>query len=264
MKFSQLLVLGFAILLQPGNAFGQSSNFHFSFDTATAAPNQVVCLNLKVHDFYKIVSFQVILGWDENVVDFDHVENLQLTGWTALDFWHQNNHCLWMGWSDPAGIGVTKPDGDTIASICFKVIPMPGNSTDISLASGCGLPGSGGNEAYNAYSQNVWDSSLFGNGHIIIIPSNAAVNMPEGRNLDFQLHPNPSTTATTLFLESPEDGNGAIRVSNLTGQLVWTQHITYQSGQNQFQIPEDVLANGLFLVTLETGQGLSTRFLCIH
>ncbi|HLP93899.1 MAG TPA: T9SS type A sorting domain-containing protein [Saprospiraceae bacterium] len=265
MKFSQLLVLGFAILLQPGNALGQSSNFHFSFDTATAAPNQVVCLNLKVHDFYKIVSFQMILGWDKNVVDFDHVENLQLPGWSSLDFLHLNNHCLFMGWADPPGIGVTKPDGDTIASICFKVIPMPGNSTDISLASGCGQPGSGGNEAYNAYAQNVWNSSLFVNGHIIIIPSNAAANIPEGRNLDFQLQPNPSTASTTLFMESPEAGNGAIRVSNLTGQLLWTQRINYQSGQNQFQIPEEAIANaGLFLVTLETEGGSATRLLSVY
>lgn len=265
MKFSQLLVLGFAVLLQPGNALGQSSNFHFAFDTATAAPNQVVCLNLKVHDFYKIVSFQFMFGWDETVVKFDHVENLQLIGWSAADFWQLSNRCLGISWSDPSGSGITKPDGDTIASICFKVLPMPGNYSDIFLSDTCGFPGNFTNLAYNVYAQTLWDSSLFVNGHIIIIPSNAAVKMPEGRNLNFQLQPNPSTASTTLFLESPEAGNGAIRVSNLTGQLLWTQRINYQSGQNQFQIPEEALANaGLFWVSLETEGGSATRLLSVY
>lgn len=265
MKFLQPFVSFCLLQCISITLFAQTPGFAVAVDSAVAPPNQVVCVPLRSVGFTDVVSFQISLQWDVDVLSFDHIENFQMADWANEDFNNIQPNCLITGWASSSGLGVTYPDRTNLVDICFTTISAPGIGSDISLSS-CFPPWNGDNEAYNEDSQNIWNESLFVKGRIDIIPPNTSptTNLTTARAA-FQLQPNPSTSATTIMLNSPEAGNGIIRVTNLAGQLVWEQNIIYQSGQNQFLIPEDAFANaGLFLVMLKTEQGLSTCFLCIN
>ncbi|HLP93898.1 MAG TPA: T9SS type A sorting domain-containing protein [Saprospiraceae bacterium] len=264
MKFLQFFVSFCLLQCISISLSAQAAGFAAAVDSAVAPPNQVVCVPLRSVGFTDVVSFQFGLQWDADILSFHHLENYQLPDWDETDFNDFQPNCLLTGWASITGLPVTKPDGTALVDICFTTISAPGTGSDIVLGD-CFPPGNGGNEAFNFNNQNIWNPSQFINGRIDIgpAPSSPTTNLTTASS-SFKLQPNPSTSATTLILNSPEAGNGIIRVTNLAGQLVWEQNINYRSGQNQFPISGDALTNGLFLVTLETAQGLSTRFLCIN
>ncbi|MBL7809232.1 MAG: T9SS type A sorting domain-containing protein [Saprospiraceae bacterium] len=262
MKFLQLFVSFCLLQCFSISLSAQAPGFAIAVDSAVAPPNQVVCVPLRSVGFTNVQSFQFSLQWDADILDFHHLENYQLPDWDETYFNDVDPNCLLAGWASITGLPVTKPDGTPLVDICFTTVAAPGSGSDIVL-SNCFPPGSGGNEAFNSNNQNIWNPNLFVNGRIDIgpAPSSPTTNLTNARAA-FQLQPNPSTSATTLMLNSPEAGNGIIRVTNLAGQLIWEQNIIYQSGQNQFLIPEGAFANaGLFLVMLKTEHGLSTRLL---
>ncbi|MCC7467218.1 MAG: T9SS type A sorting domain-containing protein, partial [Saprospiraceae bacterium] len=147
--------------------------------------------------------------------------------------------------------------------ICFKTLPVPGNGTDVSLGS-CFPPGSGGYEAYNAYAQNVWNSNLFVNGRIEVV-GNSAVKSLNKTPASILLHPNPTNSSSTLYLETPYSGAGQIQVDNLAGQLTWKQAISLQAGKNIFHIPAEAFPEGgIYLVSVLSAQGRLQRKVIVY
>ncbi|MCC7467540.1 MAG: hypothetical protein IT261_14760, partial [Saprospiraceae bacterium] len=109
MKYTQIPALVGAILLTISGIRAQSPDFYFTLDSATAPPNQVVCLHLRAYGFEKIVSLQFAIQWDETIVELAHTQNHALPGWSGGDFFTMSNDCLIGGWTEPVGLGYSIP-----------------------------------------------------------------------------------------------------------------------------------------------------------
>jgi hypothetical protein len=124
------------------------------------------CMPVTVNDFDNIASMQWALHWDNTVLNYECTRRYNLSGLSANDIGLSQitPATLVLAWSDPAGTGVTVPDGGRIVDICFKAIAAPGANTTITI-DGVGLPPSaGGAEAFNANSVDVWTAANHPNG----------------------------------------------------------------------------------------------------
>lgn len=53
---------------------------------------------------------------------------------------------------------------------------------------------------------------------------------------EMRLSPNPATEQIFVSLLSKENGNGILTVSNMMGQQVYSENVTLENGNNQYQI----------------------------
>lgn len=67
--------------------------------------------------------------------------------------------------------------------------------------------------------------------------------------------PNPANEAWTLSFDSPEDGNGKIKVINMSGQLALESNVSFTSGINKWS-PNSKLTPGNYLVHLHFGNDI--------
>jgi len=124
------------------------------------------CMPVTVNDFDNIASMQWALHWDNTVINYECTRRYNLSGLSGSDIVPSQvaPATLVLAWADPAGTGVTVPDGGRIVDICFKAIAAPGAATTITI-DGIGMPPSaGGAEAYNGSSINVWTAANHPNG----------------------------------------------------------------------------------------------------
>lgn len=75
------------------------------------------------------------------------------------------------------------------------------------------------------------------------------------------LFPNPTRSALNVAFESDLEGEGTIRITDLTGKILLEQSQEFFAGQNQTVLNVRDLAQGTYLLLLNTKQGqLSRRF----
>ena len=104
----------------------------FRLNQASGMPATEVCLQLQVDGFIDIENFQWSLKWDQSVATFSRVTNFNLPSLTAGKFnFDQNNDALLCIWDDDQGQAITVPNGTRIADICFNIVGMPGDMTDV-------------------------------------------------------------------------------------------------------------------------------------
>ncbi|MDO8970158.1 MAG: cohesin domain-containing protein, partial [Saprospiraceae bacterium] len=138
------------------------------------------CMPITVNDFDNMVSMQWALHWDDAVLDYECSRRFNLDGLSAgdLNLSPVQAATILLGWSDPAGQGVTRADGARIMDVCFKAIGAPGSTSSITI-DGIGFAGGNGSaEAYNNSSVDVWTQANHPNGpsgltapiHIIVAP----------------------------------------------------------------------------------------------
>jgi aminopeptidase N len=84
-------------------------------------------------------------------------------------------------------------------------------------------------------------------------------------NLDFSLYPNPSNGNVTIQINSYSNGNNSkIIVYNIKGMIVYEN--SFQNTENQFEriVPLQNLSNGIYLLTILSGQEKVTKKLIIN
>ncbi len=110
----------------------------------------------------------------------------------------------------------------------------------------------------NVLNANQEDLSNFG-----MIISNTAKQIPFVQALSIQ--PNPATTFVNLKVESSENQQVEILISNVSGQTILTkENVNLQTGTNIYPLPVDQLANGLYFITMKKGKYLTTQKLFIN
>lgn len=109
------------------------------------------CVPITVNDFNLIQSMQWAVHWDNTVLNYECTRNYGLSGWSATDFSTSpvQSATLLAAWADPAGVGVTKPNGAKIVDICFKAIGAPGSAANITIDGAGFAAGAGSAEAYS-------------------------------------------------------------------------------------------------------------------
>lgn len=104
----------------------------FRLNQASGMPATEVCLQLRVDGFIDVENFQWSLKWNQSVATFSRVTNFNLQSLNAGKFnFDQNNDALLCLWDDDQGQAVTVPNGTRIADICFTMVGMPGDMTDV-------------------------------------------------------------------------------------------------------------------------------------
>lgn len=78
-----------------------------------------------------------------------------------------------------------------------------------------------------------------------------------------KMYPNPASESVNIAFTSEEADNAAITVRNLMGQAVYTQAYGVSEGNNMVNIPVKNLANGIYMVTVQTSKGISTQKLIV-
>ena len=75
--------------------------------------------------------------------------------------------------------------------------------------------------------------------------------------------PNPFSVKTTIFLISIKDQEITFTVKNLLGKTVYTDKLTVQKGENQFDFYKNDLNPGMYLYSLQTSNEIISKRLVI-
>ncbi|MBX7154107.1 MAG: T9SS type A sorting domain-containing protein [Bacteriodetes bacterium] len=67
------------------------------------------------------------------------------------------------------------------------------------------------------------------------------------------IYPQPALGDATLYFRTETDADARITISNTLGKTVSTNTIHTQSGNNAFTLPTQFLANGMYIVRVDTG-----------
>jgi len=260
------LAFGALLFLTPRNTSAQG--FGVVVDSTIALPNQLVCLPVYAQGFENIASFQYSLTWDEEVLNFDHIQNLNLPGLVSEFYGLVSPSRLLITWSDPTGISQTRANGTVLYEACFKAIAIVGNSTDIKPG-GEGFPPSAGSaEAYNLSFQDVYNPALNVSGYVEIVAqlgtSGTSDVLQNGANT-FQLSPNPTQSSSQMAFNSKTSVTATLSVTDAKGRVILEQKIAVKSGENRFEIPANALtAKGMYQVSLQTDKGVVSQMLSVN
>jgi hypothetical protein len=76
---------------------------------------------------------------------------------------------------------------------------------------------------------------------------------------DLRLFPNPATNEITINVMSKENANGTLTVSNIMGQVIYSENIAIENGNNQYQVSVSDFGAGFYMATIRTQAGSTTQ-----
>lgn len=78
------------------------------------------------------------------------------------------------------------------------------------------------------------------------------------------LFPNPSRGATTLRVNANVSTNATLSVTNVLGQVVYSNKLSLEAGENNININAAELASGVYNVVLESNSGKTVKKLSVN
>jgi hypothetical protein len=272
-QFNYIMIFRFSSLALGALLTASSLNlnaqgFGVALGSAEAAPDEIICVPVNAQGFTDILSFQYSLSWDPTVLQYDHIQNIQLPGFSEMDVKSNTPNILLVAWSEPTGFPHIIADGALVYEACFKTIGIVGNSTDITPGSEGFPPATGGAEAFNGTPANVWTPALNVPGFIQIVAQESTLGSSDAAALaqpSFQLSPNPTHASARVVLNAATTGKANLRVTDAAGKKVFEFNTSVQAGENTFEIPAKSLnIKGMYQVTLQTAQGISSQMLSVQ
>lgn len=117
--------------------FSQTDCLVISAAHAAGSPGDTVCIDVTINNFTNIGGMQWSMRWDDDVLFFAEVKNLNLYELKASNFGYPSTHGipdqLTFFWFDPATQGVSMNDGETLFTLCFEVIGSQGDYSPITF-----------------------------------------------------------------------------------------------------------------------------------
>ncbi|NUQ22437.1 MAG: gliding motility-associated C-terminal domain-containing protein [Saprospiraceae bacterium] len=136
----------YIITIEDGKSCGASFNVNmsacqavsFQLPLENALPGDNVCIDVLVEDFVNVGSIQWSISWDSTVLQYTGVQafNPNMPDLSAGIFalpYGPGSGTLTMSWIDASFGGVTLLDGSSLFQICFNVIGVLGESSDITI-----------------------------------------------------------------------------------------------------------------------------------
>ncbi|MEZ4994093.1 MAG: cohesin domain-containing protein [Saprospiraceae bacterium] len=107
--------------------------FGLDIGNVTGAKGDKVCVDFAVQDFDLITGMQFTLNFDNSILEYAGVENIDLPDLSAGgNFGNPAAGKITVFWFHQATTGVTKADGTVIFSICFNVLKTTGTTLTLS------------------------------------------------------------------------------------------------------------------------------------
>ncbi len=102
------------------------------------------CVNITAKQFTNIESFQMYMDWDDKVIDFTGIGDVNKIGISydptnsgAGNILRVGNNALSISWNDVNG--VTLPDDDTLFQLCYNTIGNCGDNSAVEIKDGPGI-----------------------------------------------------------------------------------------------------------------------------
>ncbi|PKP21687.1 MAG: hypothetical protein CVU04_01070 [Bacteroidetes bacterium HGW-Bacteroidetes-20] len=80
---------------------------------------------------------------------------------------------------------------------------------------------------------------------------------------EMKIFPNPASNNVTVNVLSKETTNGNLVVTNLMGQMVYSQNVSLETGNNQYQLNVSDFSAGFYLINIRTNAGSTTQKLIV-
>lgn len=152
------------------------------------------------------------------------------------------------------GIEFTYAAGDTVAMVTNKSgnTPSPGTAWE-----------KWSDGSWYAYSSSSsWGLEL---SHLIFrVLCTESVSINDGLLGQFNLFPNPNTGTFSLEVRNAESKNAVMTVTNVQGQVVYTENLDFTSGSLSKNVDLGALANGLYIVNIASEGKVSNHKLVIQ
>ncbi len=110
---------------------GNSNNGLFlavSPEQSEVQPGESICLDVVAGNFNDIISMQFSMEWDESLLLFEEVSNMNLPDMTASNFGMPSGSQLTFSWVDFNLQGQSINDGTPIFSVCFTALSSTGTA----------------------------------------------------------------------------------------------------------------------------------------
>jgi|GEM_PF-6232874 len=142
----------------------------FEIDPINATAGGEVCVPIVVSGFECINSMQFSINFDEDVLEYNRLGDVNLAGFGSgnLGTLNADDGVLTVVWTDAGADGETLPDGTTLFELCFNVIGDPGSTGTITFG---GAPL--GIDIENKDGEVV--PATFGDGVITVVTSSGIV-----------------------------------------------------------------------------------------
>lgn len=223
-------------------------------------PGQIGCMPITVNDFNGIQTVQFATHWNPTLLQFESVRNLNLPGWLPNDFVADNaTGLLKSAWGTPVGLGITRPNGETLFSICFKSITSD-TTTDIIRIDGNGFA-----------AEFITDAGVdlatqdFGVPDTVFInhcrPSiSTATETLKASPLSFSVSPNPFAETTYATFELEKAAAVQLQVSDLAGRAVYVLKKTFPAGPHRVELGHAQLNGpGAYFLSLQVDGRTTVR-----
>jgi hypothetical protein len=81
---------------------------------------------------------------------------------------------------------------------------------------------------------------------------------------EMKIYPNPASNNLTVNVLSKETTKANLVITNLMGQVVYSQNVALETGANQFNLSVLNYSSGFYLVNVKTSKGSSTQKLIVR
>jgi hypothetical protein len=250
----------FSLFAYQTNAQG----FGVRIDTVNVQQGQEVCVPVRAKGFNDIITFQYALSWDPQVLQLVRTQNYNVTCISASDFAYPNPSTLLISWASSSGMCRSIPDDEILYELCFLAIGPAGSSSSI-MVGNPGIPSAGNAEALNCLSEDIYVEDENGPGLVTIEAVSSTSDANGKSSSNFQMFPNPTQSSTSVTLHSETMSKANLLVTDAAGKKVFEFNTSVQAGENTFEIPANSLnVKGMYQVTLQTAQGVSSQMLSVQ
>ena len=196
-------------------------------EDAQVQPGESFCLDVTVENFNNLKHFQWTLGWDEDLIQFSNVQNINpnLSFFDINDFNFNgaNNGYLTVDWSVFSG-GETLPDGAVLFQVCFDAISACLNSPVNIIGDPTPI------EVVNGSNQDVGINTL--NGLVeLYCPPGITLTTPD-------LEVDPGNTICV-----PVQVQNFNEITDMTFSIIWEAGVLNFQGFQNFNLPGLSAAN---------------------
>jgi hypothetical protein len=81
---------------------------------------------------------------------------------------------------------------------------------------------------------------------------------------NLSVYPNPTSGSFEVKLNGYESNRGQLRMVDLTGKVVFTQHLTVEEGLNHYFVQTENINKGIYLLEIQNGETSFTQKLIVE
>jgi gliding motility-associated-like protein len=121
----------------PGDDCPEFTELELFGNTVSGENGDEVCIQVGVRGFNDVVAMQYSHNWNTDIIEFSHIQNLNLQNLTMGNFGtgQAENGSLTLSYDGPGGQPISIPDNTIIYEVCFDVTGSTGQFSDFSFTS---------------------------------------------------------------------------------------------------------------------------------